>query len=159
MSLNNYSATDINGNEVSMKELCEGKLTLVVNTASECGFTRHYEDMQKLFAEHRDAGFTVVAFPSNQFGGQEPGTNEEILEFCQNNYDVTFPMMAKSNVQSNENDTATELWQWLGENANGGGVYWNFHKFLIDGVGNIIKDWEMNEEMEPVIEAVKANLS
>jgi len=159
MSLHNYSATDINGNEVSMKELCEGKLTLVVNTASECGLTRHYEDMQKLFAEHRDAGFTVVAFPSNQFGGQEPGTNEEILEFCQNNYDVTFPMMAKSNVQSNENDTATELWQWLGENANGGGVYWNFHKFLIDGEGNIIKDWEMNEEMEPVIEAVKANLS
>ena len=159
MSLYDYSATDISGNEVSMRDLCEGKLTLVVNTASRCGFTRHYEDMQRLFMEHRDEGFTVIAFPCNQFGNQEPDSNEGILEFCQNNYDVTFPIMAKGNVQSNENDTATELWQWLGENAKGGGIYWNFHKFLIGRDGNIIDNWEMDEEMEPVIEAVKANLS
>jgi glutathione peroxidase len=106
--------------------------------------------------EHRDEGFTVVAFPCNQFGNQEPDSNEGILEFCQNNYDVTFPIMAKGDVKE---ENASPLWQWLGENAKNGGIYWNFHKFLIGRDGNIIDNWEMDEEMEPVIEAVKANLS
>ena len=139
MSLHNYSATDINGNEVSMKELCEGKLTLVVNTASECGFTRHYEDMQKLFAEHRDAGFTVVAFPSNQFGGQEPGDAEQIKNFCTENFGVSFIITEKITAKGPD---LHPIYAWLTDKKLNGKinstVKWNFQKYLLNKEGKLI---------------------
>ena len=115
----------------------KGKKILIVNTASECGFTPQYEDLQKLYSTYKDK-LVIVGFPANNFGGQEPGTNSEIKSFCSKNYGVTFPMMGKVSVKGNGIDP---LFAWLTTEPNPdftGDIKWNFEKFLLDENGKLI---------------------
>lgn len=119
------------------QNLCQyqGKVVLVVNTASYCGFTGQYDGLEKLFAQYKDKGFVVLGFPSNDFGKQEPGSNKEIAEFCHNTYGVKFPMFAKTSVSGND---ANPLFKYLIEKTNTK-PRWNFYKYLIDRQGNVIE--------------------
>jgi glutathione peroxidase len=118
------------------QSLCQyqGKVILVVNTASFCGFTSQYEGLEKLYAKYKDRGLVVLGFPSNDFGKQEPGSNKDIAEFCKNTYDVKFPMFAKSSVSgSNPNPLFKMLIAKTGTTPK-----WNFYKYLIDRNGNVV---------------------
>ena len=117
-----------------------GKVLLVVNTASKCGFTPQYDGLEKLYQAYGDKGFEVLAFPCNQFGAQEPGNAEEIEQFCKVNFGLTFPLMQKVDVNGDE---ASPLFDWMKKEAPGlmgsKAIKWNFTKFLIDREGNVVK--------------------
>ncbi|MEH6789628.1 glutathione peroxidase [Parasphingorhabdus sp.] len=116
----------------------EGKVLLIVNTASKCGFTPQYEGLEKLHQEYKDKGLEILAFPCNQFGHQEPGDADEIRNFCSLNYDVSFPLMAKIDVNGNDADP---LWKYLKTEKSGllgSRIKWNFTKFLVDRDGNVV---------------------
>ncbi len=138
MNFYSFSARDINGQEVSTKEY-KGKVVLVVNTASKCGLTPQFKDLEALYQEYKDRGFDVLGFPCDQFAHQDPGNNEEINQFCQLNYGVTFTMFEKIDV----NGKGTHpLYAYLKDKAKGvlsRKIKWNFTKFLIDANGNVIK--------------------
>jgi len=133
-----FSATDINGNEFNFSNLKE-KVILIVNTASKCGFTGQYKELEDLYLKYHDQGLEIIGFPCNQFGHQEPGNEEEIKSFCQLTYNVTFPMMSKIDVNG---DNAHPIYQYLKQKAPGilgsKGIKWNFTKFLINRDGTII---------------------
>jgi len=116
-----------------------GRVLLIVNTASECGFTPQYKGLEALYRDYRERGLTVLGFPCNQFGGQEPGENSEIARFCEVNYGVTFPMFAKIDVNG---DSAHPLYAWLKKEAPGvlgsERIKWNFTKFLVDRDGRVV---------------------
>lgn len=135
-----FKVTDINGSAFDFASL-KGKKILVVNTASECGLTPQYEQLEELYKTYGGDKFTIVGFPANNFGQQEPGTNDEIKIFCSRNYGVTFPMMSKISVKG---DDQHPLYKWLTHKSeNGVGDYevkWNFHKFLIDENGHLVRD-------------------
>ncbi len=137
-SFYDFKVNDIDGNEFDLSSL-KGKKVLVVNTASKCGFTRQYEDLEKLYNEYKDDGFVIIGFPANNFKNQEPGTNDEIKEFCQKNYGVSFPMMSKISVKGED---IHPLYDWLTKKEENGSldseVKWNFQKYLIDEKGNLI---------------------
>ena len=121
------------------QNLCQyqGKVILVVNTASFCGFTSQYEGLEKVYAKYKDKGLVVLGFPSNDFGQQEPGSNKEIADFCKNTYDVKFPMFAKSSVSgSNANPLFKMLIAKTGTTPK-----WNFYKYLIDRNGNVVDSY------------------
>jgi glutathione peroxidase len=123
-----------------------GKVLLIVNTASACGFTPQLTGLEALWAKYRDQGLVVIGFPCNQFGGQDPGSNGEIAEFCSLNHGVTFPMMAKVEVNG---DGAHPLWKWLSAEAPGilgtKSIKWNFTKFLVGRDGQAIKRFAPND--------------
>ncbi|VWX56807.1 glutathione peroxidase [Sphingorhabdus sp. 109] len=124
----------------SMEDLSahKGKVLLIVNTASKCGFTPQYEGLEKLHREFHDKGLEILAFPCNQFGNQEPGDADEIKNFCSLNYDVSFPLMAKIDVNGNDADP---LWKYLKAEKSGllgSRIKWNFTKFLVDREGNVV---------------------
>jgi glutathione peroxidase len=116
-----------------------GKVLLIVNTASKCGFTSQYRELEALYRDYKDRGFEVLAFPCNQFGAQEPGNAEEIASFCSLTYDVSFPLFAKIDVNGSDADP---LWDWLKQEKTGllglGSIKWNFTKFLVDRQGNVV---------------------
>ncbi|MEE4258040.1 MAG: glutathione peroxidase [Bacteroidales bacterium] len=132
-----FTVKNIDGEELSLEEF-KGKKVLVVNVASKCGFTPQYEDLQKLYEEYGGDDFTIIGFPANNFLKQEPGTNEEIKEFCTLNYGVTFPMMAKISVKGKD---IHPLYDWLTKKENNGlmdaKVSWNFQKFMINEDGSL----------------------
>jgi glutathione peroxidase len=134
-----YTVKTIDGNDFALSQL-KGKKVLVVNVASKCGLTPQYEQLQALYEQYKDRGFTIIGFPANNFGAQEPGTNEEIKEFCTATYGVTFPVMAKISVKG---DDIAPLYQWLTTKAGNGReeaeVQWNFQKFLIGENGEWVK--------------------
>lgn len=134
-----FTVTTNRGEELALAEK-KGKVLLVVNTASKCGFTPQYDGLEKLFAKYQDQGFEVLGFPCNQFGAQEPGNADEIAEFCKVNFGVTFPLMAKVDVNG---DDASPLFDWMKGEAPGlmgsKAIKWNFTKFLIDREGNVVK--------------------
>jgi glutathione peroxidase len=139
----------------------KGKAVLLVNVASKCGFTKQYEGLQKLYEEKKSDGLVILAFPCNDFGGQEPGTIEEIQEFCKTNYDVTFPIMGKISVKG---DTQHELYKALTgpDGAFPGNVKWNFGKILIDKTGKPVARFESmtkpdSEELKKAVEAALAD--
>ncbi len=132
-SFYDFTVKDINGDDFPLSQL-KGKKVLVVNTASKCGFTPQYEDLEKLYKTYSDRNFVIIGFPSNDFLKQEPGSNREILEFCQKNYGVTFPMMSKISVKG---ANTHPLYQWLTEKTNTK-VSWNFQKYLIDENGYVV---------------------
>jgi glutathione peroxidase len=126
--------------------LCQfhGKVLLIVNTASECGYTPQYEGLEKLYRRYRDQGFALLGFPANDFGAQEPGSNKEIAQFCQVNYGITFPMFAKTSVVgANANPLFRELAAKTGKPPR-----WNFHKYLLDRAGQPIAAFESAVEPE-----------
>lgn len=132
-----YKVKSISGEEVSMSEY-KGKVVLIVNTASKCGFTKQYEGLEELYEKYKDQGFVILGFPCNQFGSQEPGGNEEIKNFCISTFSVTFPMMSKIDVNG---DDADPLYKFLKKEKGGilgDEIKWNFTKFLIDREGNVV---------------------
>ena len=126
--------------------LCQfsGKVVLVVNTASECGYTPQYEGLEKLYRHYRDKGFVILGFPANDFGGQEPASNKEIAQFCRLNYGVTFPMFAKTSVIG---ANANPLYRALATRT-GKPPRWNFHKYLLDRTGQPVAVFESAVEPE-----------
>ncbi len=134
----------------------KGKVIMVVNTASLCGFTKQYNDLQELYDMYREQGFVILGFPSNDFGNQEPGTDDEILEFCETNFNISFPMFSKVEVTGEQQHplfvflTATENRDFTG------GINWNFEKFLLDGEGRLQHRFRTRESplSEPVRDAV-----
>jgi glutathione peroxidase len=116
----------------------KGKVVLIVNVASKCGYTPQYAGLEKLYETYKDRGFVILGFPANNFGAQEPGTNEEIKTFCSRNYNVTFPMYSKISVKG---DDKTPLYQYL-TGAAGGEIQWNFTKFLVGADGKVIQRFE-----------------
>ncbi len=134
--INIYDLTvkDIDGKTVSLKEY-SGKVLLIVNVASKCGYTKQYKELEEIYKKYKNDGFEILAFPCNDFGGQEPGTNEEIKEFCSTNYNVTFPLFDKIKVLGNEKNP---LYSRLIEYQPAGDISWNFEKFVIDKSGNVV---------------------
>ncbi|MGC8758439.1 MAG: glutathione peroxidase [Bryobacteraceae bacterium] len=118
----------------------QGKVVLIVNVASRCGYTPQYAGLEKLYRKYKDRGFVILGVPANNFGGQEPGTEAEIREFCKRNYDVTFPMMSKVSVKGAD---MVPLYRYL-TSATGGDVRWNFTKFLVGKDGRVIARFEPN---------------
>jgi glutathione peroxidase len=131
-----FVVKDINHKDVKLSDY-KGKVLLIVNVASKCGFTKQYEGLEKIYEKYKDKGFVILGFPCNDFGGQEPGTNEEIKEFCSLNYSVTFPMFDKVKVLGDEK---APLFEVLTNNSKTGksNIKWNFEKFIIDKEGNVI---------------------
>ncbi len=147
-SLYDFDAVSIAGQPAHFAAQ-RGRVFLIVNTASACGFTPQFAGLEKLWQDYRDRGLVVVGFPSNEFGSQDPGSNEEISSFCQLNYGVSFPMMAKTQVNGGD---AHPLWQWLKGEKRGllgtQGIKWNFTKFLVGRDGQVLKRYAPNEPPE-----------
>lgn len=150
-----YSATTISGKEVAIADF-KGKVLLVVNTASKCGLTPQFKDLEALYEKYKDQGFIVLGFPCNQFMSQDPASNEEISEFCQLNYGVTFPMFAKIDVNGDE---AHPLFKHLKEAAPGllgmNAVKWNFTKFLVDRQGNVLERYAPTTEPKDIAKDIE----
>ncbi|HEX7815693.1 glutathione peroxidase [Dyella sp.] len=155
-SIYDFSVKDIDGNERSMAEW-RGKTLVVVNVASKCGFTPQYKGLEALWRQHQDKDVVVLGFPCDQFGHQEPGNEDEIKNFCSLNYDVSFPMFAKINVNG---DHAHPLYKWLKKEGKGilgsESIKWNFTKFLIDRDGQVIKRYAPTDTPEKIGEDIAA---
>jgi len=157
-TLSDFSATTLTGQDRHLSDYA-GQVVLVVNTASACGLTPQYEGLEALYQELRDEGLVVLGFPCNQFGAQESGTEEEIGEFCQMNYGVTFPMFAKIDVNGDE---AHPLFEWLKSETKGllgGRVKWNFTKFLVGRDGQVITRYAPTTEPADLADDIRAALS
>lgn len=175
LSVYSFQANISNGEEISL-DIYKGKVMLIVNTASKCGFTPQYEGLEKLYETYKENGFTILGFPCNQFGGQEPGSNEEINSFCSLNYNVTFPIFQKIDVNG---ENAHPLYQYLREQApedadldkkgslyqllldkmpdllEGSKIRWNFTKFLIDQNGNVVKRFATTTKPEEIAKDIE----
>lgn len=137
-----FKVKDIDGKETDLRDYY-GNVILIVNVASQCGLTPQYEGLQKLYEDHKDKGFVVLGFPANEFGKQEPGTNEEIKSFCSTKFKVTFPMFSKVVVKG---DGIAPLFAYLtskeSDHKHGGEIAWNFNKFMIDRTGKVVERFE-----------------
>jgi glutathione peroxidase len=158
-SVYDFEALSIDGKSAHLSTQ-RGKVLLIVNTASECGFTPQFTGLESLWEAYRDQGLVIVGFPSNEFGGQDPGSDDEIASFCTRNYGVTFPMMSKVEVNGSN---AHPLWKWLTTEARGflgsQAIKWNFTKFLVGRDGRVIKRYaptDTPESIKPDIEAALA---
>ena len=153
-----FSATSIDGQPFALSEH-HGKVLLIVNTASECGFTPQFKGLEQLWHDYRTRGLVVLGFPSNEFGGQDPGSNDEIASFCEVNYGVSFPMMAKVEVNGEQ---AHDLWQWLKKEKPGllgtQAIKWNFTKFLVGRDGRVIRRYAPNDTPESLRADIEAAL-
>ena len=157
MSIYDFKVTSIDGQEVDLASF-KGKVLLIVNTATGCGFTPQYEGLENLYKKYKDKGFEILDFPCNQFLGQSPGTDAEIKSFCQLKYNVTFPQFSKIKVNGKDADP---LYKYLKEQKNGafgGSIKWNFTKFLVDKEGVVVgrfaptvKPEEIDAEIEKLL--------
>ncbi len=158
-SIYDFSALSITGQRADLSTQ-RGKVLLIVNTASACGFTPQFAGLEALWEEYRDRGLVVVGFPSNQFGAQDPGSNDEIASFCSLNYGVSFPMMAKVDVNGR---AAHPLWKWLTAEAPGllgsKGVKWNFTKFLVGKDGRVIRRYAPTDTPESLRKDIETALA
>jgi glutathione peroxidase len=149
-TLYDFTVDDIQGKSVSLDRY-RGNVLLVVNTASKCGFTPQYKGLEALYRKYRDRGLEVLGFPCNQFGSQEPGSEQEIAAFCETNYDVTFPMFAKVDVNG---DAAAPLYRFLKHEKPGllgtEAIKWNFTKFLVGRDGNVVARYAPNDTPESI---------
>ncbi|KAG0004075.1 glutathione peroxidase gpx1 [Entomortierella chlamydospora] len=152
------SAKDKAHNEISMKEF-EGKVVLVVNVASKCGFTKQYAGLEELYKKYKDQGFVVIGFPCNQFGGQEPGSNEEIESFCSINFGVTFPMMDKVNVNGDNEDPVYAYLKSQKKSLMMSRIKWNFEKFLIAKDGTVYERYASTTTPEHIAKDVEKLLA
>ena len=153
-SIYDFTLYDFQGNEYPLANY-KGEVMLIVNTATGCGFTPQYKGLEDLYLLYKDLGLVVLGFPCNQFGHQAPGTEEEIKEFCDLNYGVTFPQFAKIDVNG---DNESPLYKWLKKEKAGflgtRSIKWNFTKFLVDRNGNVIKRFAPSDtpkDIEPVV--------
>ena len=150
MTIYDYKAVSITGEELSLEDF-KGKVILIVNTASKCGFTPQFEGLETLYKELAEQGLVVLGFPCNQFANQDPKSNSDIEEFCQLNYGVTFPMFAKVDVNGKQTHP---LFKYLKSQAKGllgsSAIKWNFTKFLIDQQGSVVKRYGSNDKPEAI---------
>lgn len=156
-SIYEFNLPSSNGDEISLRDF-QGKVMLIVNTASKCGFTSQYSGLQDLYDQFKDQGLVVLALPCNQFGGQEPGSNAEVQEFCQLNYGLSFPVMGKIDVNG---DQQHPLYSFLKSQAGGlltDKIKWNFTKFLVDREGNVIKRYGSIRKPNAIAADIKALL-
>ena len=158
-SIYGFEALSIDGKPVALAEQ-RGRVLLIVNTASACGFTPQFAGLEQLWQTYRDRGLVVVGFPSNEFGGQDPGSEAEIASFCQLNYGVSFPMMAKVKVNGSQ---AHPLWKWLTAEARGvlgtQAVKWNFTKFLVGRDGSVIRRYAPADKPETLAADIEKALA
>ncbi len=158
-SIYDFEALSIEGKPAHL-DTQRGKVLLIVNTASACGFTPQFAGLESLWNDYKDKGLVVVGFPSNQFGHQDPGSNDEIASFCQLNYGVSFPMMAKVDVNGSD---AHPLWKWLTAEAPGflgtKGIKWNFTKFLVGKDGQVLKRYAATDKPESLKKDIEAALA
>jgi glutathione peroxidase len=154
-----FEALSIDGKPAHLSTQ-RGKVLLIVNTASACGFTPQFAGLESLWQDYQGKGLTIVGFPSNEFGGQDPGSNDQIATFCQRNFGVSFPMMAKVKVNGAE---AHPLWKWLTSEAPGAlgtqGVKWNFTKFLVGKDGQVIKRYAPTDTPESLRKDIEKALA
>lgn len=158
-SAHDYSFTTLIGEKPLPLAQFRGKVVLIVNTASNCGFTKQYEGLEKLYARYRERGLVILGVPSNDFGGQEPGSAEQIAEFCKLNYGVTFPMASKQVVSG---DSAHPFYLWARETLGfGTGPKWNFHKYLIGRDGTLLDHFNSttSPDSERLMNAIDAALA
>lgn len=144
-----FSAKDLSGNNVDFSDF-KDKVLLIVNTASKCGFTPQFEGLEKLHQQYKDQGLVVIGFPCNQFGSQDPGSNDEIGAFCQKNYGVDFLMMEKIDVNGNNEHP---LYTWLKKQEGGfltDGIKWNFTKFLVNRQGEVVERYAPTTKSESI---------
>lgn len=157
--LGDFKVKDIDGNDVSLSAY-DGKVVLVVNVASQCGYTRQYKGLEAIYSKYKDQGLVVLGFPCNDFGGQEPGSNEEIKEFCSTKFSVSFPMMDKVKVLGEDK---APLFAWLTDNSITGtkDIKWNFEKFLINKKGEIVERFISKDEPDgdKIISAIEKALN
>lgn len=156
MTVHDFTVKTAAGDDKALRDF-KGDVLLIVNTASRCGFTPQFEGLEALYQQYKDRGFTVIGFPSNQFKQQDPGTNEEIQEFCKVNYGVTFPVMAKIDVNGHDADPLYEFLKAEKPGETGGDIEWNFAKFLIDRNGKVIHRYAPKVEpadLAPDVEAL-----
>jgi glutathione peroxidase len=159
-SIYDFTVNDIDGNEVSL-ESYRGKVILIVNVASKCGFTSQYEGLQSLYEKYKDRGFVVLGFPANNFFGQEPGTDQEIKDFCTLNFGVSFPVFSKISVKGKD---IHPLYRYLTSKKTnpefGGSIKWNFNKFLVDREGKIAARFQSKQtpESSALVEALESLL-
>lgn len=154
-----FSAEKLEGGEQALSDY-QGKVLLIVNTASKCGFTPQFDGLEKVFQKYQAQGLVVLGFPCNQFGGQDPGNNSEIGEFCQRNYGVSFPMFAKIDVNGSD---AHPIYKFLTKEAKGilgtESVKWNFTKFLVGRDGNVIDRFATATKPEDMAKDIEKALS
>ena len=161
MSLNQIPLTTLDGKNTTLGELSDGA-TLVVNVASKCGLTPQYTALEKIARDYADRGLTVIGVPCNQFMGQEPGSAEEIQTFCSTTYGVTFPLLAKTDVNGDERHPLyTELTKAVDDEGQAGDIQWNFEKFLVAPGGLVVKRFRPRTEPDAaeVIAAIEAVIS
>ncbi|MCJ9429390.1 glutathione peroxidase [Kordiimonas marina] len=153
-----FTCTRLNGKEQPLSDY-KGQVLLIVNTASKCGFTPQFEGLEKMYEDLKDKGLTILGFPCNQFGSQDPGSNDEIGEFCQLNYGVSFPMFAKIDVNG---EGAAPLYKHLKAVKPGvlgtEKIKWNFTKFLVDRDGNVVKRFSPTDKPEAIRKHIEALL-
>ncbi len=157
-TLSDFTATSIDGNPVPLSAY-DGQVTLIVNTASQCGFTPQLEGLEELHRQYADRGLAVLGFPCNQFGNQDPGSNEEIGAFCQKNYGVSFDMFEKVDVNG---ESAHPVYKWLREEKRGllgEKIKWNFTKFLVGKDGQVIKRYGSTTKPEKLSGDIEKALS
>ena len=180
MSIYDYKFRTRKGEEKSMEEY-KGKVLIIVNTATGCGFTPQYEDLQKIYEKYNEKGLEILDFPCNQFANQAPGTDEEIHTFCKGRFGITFPQFAKVDVNG---ENALPLWKYITENTkfegfgkgpkalmmagvaksqdknykNNGNIKWNFTKFVVDREGNIVARFEPTQSMDDLDKCVESLL-
>ena len=158
-SIYDFEALSIDGKPAQLATQ-RGKVLLIVNTASQCGFTPQFAGLETLWETYRDRGLVIIGFPSNQFGGQDPGSNDEISSFCQLNYGVSFPMMSKVDVNGAQ---AHPLWKWLTAEAPGilgsKAIKWNFTKFLVGRDGKVLKRYAPTDKPESLQRDIEAALA
>ncbi len=158
-SIYDFTLPSIDGKPMPLADY-KGKVILVVNVASRCGFTPQYTALESIYEKYKDQGFVILGFPANNFGGQEPGTNAEIKTFCSAKYNVTFPLYGKVSVKG---DDQTPLYKYLTTSANPaltGDIKWNFTKFLVDRKGNVIQRFEpqTTPDSPEVVAAIEKSL-
>lgn len=159
-SIHSFKLKDIDGKDTSLSQY-KGKVVMLVNVASKCGLTPQYEGLQRVYDKYKDRGFVILGFPANNFGAQEPGTNEEIKSFCSLKYNVTFPIFSKISVKG---DDIHPLYKFLTDKETNpeyaGDIKWNFNKFLVDKNGKVIARFEpkVTPESEQVVAAIEKAL-
>ena len=155
-SVHDFTMNTLEGKPQNLKDFA-GKVLVLVNVASKCGYTPQYADLQKFYEAYKDQGVVVLGFPANNFGGQEPGSDSEIAQFCQTNYGVTFPMFSKISVKGSD---AHPLYKYLTQ-ASGSEVSWNFNKFIVDKQGKFVKHFKsaVKPDDKEFIQAIKESLA
>jgi glutathione peroxidase len=159
-SVHEFTLNALNGTPTPLANF-KGKVMLLVNVASQCGYTPQYEGLQALYTKYKDRGLVIAGFPANNFGGQEPGTNEEIGAFCKSKYGVTFPMFAKISVEGGDK---APLYQFLTDKSanpkTGGEIQWNFTKFLVDRNGRVVQRFEpaVEPDSKELVSAIETAL-